>query len=616
MSDQILEWVPVHLIIEHWELNRTRNDLHVDALARHIDADGYNEKYPLSVVKIGGDFHLGAGHHRLAAAKTNDLIYPNLPIEKVPAVVIEGDIDDVVRLIHEDNFKHDPALNSGFGMPLTQAEKIEQCRQLLQFPDYFEQSDARLQPIFGVHSSTISRWRKKLQGHLQTCARKLDSAEMSAETLFVDFGLTPERLEKLIALIKSGKRIGKDGRLIVTHASADKKEQARLQAIENFQASLRAVCDALSAIYIECPLLKKEYVKRRLYAKFDLQDSVDVDMWDTPTLAKQQEAISQLRSELEDRDASRWCEEFRRFDKVKSARAELQKLSKPFLTSGVESICDEVNALVSDDFEGLKQAERLDKLSKLAREVNAVLQIEQAARADNLPGARDAAAVATGRLVKDFRAVALSPDADGTSYRDFVSAALQIPKASADGYSDKLTVDQFLKPSAIDIAGRAWAVQSIAKRMRGHLTSDEQPTWMHRFLKSPAVQTTDTDTGTGDSAVTREPNAPVHKSGNEKHDEPSADTPSPGSGNSDLNADSAVTDSADKRALETDLQAAADAVTAILPPGERGRGDVISHISEKVFAERGLEIDERLAILRDLILRDLQVLSTARLTKS
>ena len=656
MPEKTVDLIPVSGIIEHWDLNRDRNDLHVDALAKHIDADGYNDEYPISVVRIGDAFHLAAGHHRLAAAKTEDLLYPNLPLEKIPALVIEGDIDDVVRMIHEDNFKHDPALNSALGMPLTRDQKKEQCRQLLQFPEYWEQSDERLSPIFGVHHSTISRWRGELTLAMQDCARKMESAEMSAETLFKNFGLTQERLEEIISLIKSGKRIGVDGRITYTQAAAGKKEDARAKAVKTFQESHRAVISALADIHIECPSLKREVVKKRLYEHFDLAHEANASRWSVEKLAKQQKAISLLRSELQDRSASRWCEEFRRLEKVKASAMELRALDQPFLTAGPVEILEEVSAVRSDDFEKTEQAMRLEILSNLAKRVREILDVERAARDDNLQDARAAANSARDFLMRLFRERALQPDAAGQSFRDFISAGLEIPK-SAEGYSDKLSVEQFLNPNSIDFARRAWAVQNICKRMGAELKSDEPPTWMHSFLKKfpvsrAPVQPSSEKTEPIPSAVTREPTseksapvlpktvydpsslnlpprpspgqnalsekgesdvgetrASVRKSDNERRADAVGARASVDVGNSDLG-----TDSADTLGLESDLQTAADAVSAILPVGERGRGDVTSHISEKVFKEKSLSAEERLAVLRDLILRDLQVLQTARLT--
>lgn len=684
MQEKILELIPVSQIIEHWDLNRDRNDLHVDALAKHIDEDGYNEEYPISVVRIGDDFHLAAGHHRLAAAKTADLLYPTLPLERIPALVIEGGIDDVVRIIHEDNFKHDPALNSALGMPLSRDQKKEQCKQLLQFPEYWEQSDERLSPIFGAHSATVGRWRADLTPALQECARKIENAEMSEDTLFEAFGLTPERLEQLISLIKSGKRIGADGRITYTQAGADKKEDARAKAVQTFQESHRAVISALSDIHIECPSLKREYVKGRLYAHFDLAHEANASRWSTEKLAKQQKAISLLRSELLDRDASRWCEEFRRLEKVKSPAAELRALSRPFLTAGPDRILEEVSAVGSDDFEKSEQARRLEILSNLARRVREVLGVERAARAENLQDARSAANSARDSLLRSFRERALQPDAFGQSFRDFISCGLEIPKDES-GYSDKLSVEQFLNPNCIDVARRAWAVQNICARMGGELKSEEPPKWMRVFLKSPvsrvatsekieepsAVETpigkeqasdpepsgpepppratsvsdgndqasasigTEARVSNADfdlinlqpsagasagqtSEKSESENAPVEtalqKSENENAEDAVGARASGADGNSDLKNEGAGA-GADTRVLERDLQAADDAVTAILPPGERGRGDVVSHISEKVFKEKALSPEERLAVLRDLIRRDLQVLQTARLTK-
>ena len=101
--------VPIVQIQTHWNLNRVRDDMHVIALARHINAHGFNANYPIQLVKLGdAQLHLAAGHHRLAAAAgehlrhedggyQRDMTFKNLPLETVPAVITLGDFNEEAK---------------------------------------------------------------------------------------------------------------------------------------------------------------------------------------------------------------------------------------------------------------------------------------------------------------------------------------------------------------------------------------------------------------------------------------------------------------------------------------------------------------------------------------
>lgn len=181
-----LRLIPVSSITTHWELNRPKDEHHVHALARHLNEDGYNQQFPLQVVVIGEERHLAAGHHRLAAASLSDITYPNLPLPEVWAEEKDGTMDDVIRIMQEDNLRHDPAVNASVGLPLTRQQKTEQCKALLMFSKYFEQSSKLLESLFGVDRRTIGRWKQEVTRTLSQCA----DANLSDADLLVNFSMT------------------------------------------------------------------------------------------------------------------------------------------------------------------------------------------------------------------------------------------------------------------------------------------------------------------------------------------------------------------------------------------------------------------------------------------
>ena len=605
--------VPVDAIRARWDLNRDRNDEHVRALALRINRDGFDENYPVRLVKVNGALILAAGHHRFAAAigehvrrgdggYERDLTFENLPLAEIWAEVVLGDMDDVICSMQVDHFQFDPAVTAGMGKPLTPNEKKEQCKTLLGFPEFYGKSLRALETEFGIPKSTLQVWKEEVTVQIGQCA----AAKLTPEQLLSDFGMTPERLEKMRYLAESGEREGADGRVMKTQASADKKaraaEKAKARANAEFQVALEGVEKSIDAILKSNATLKIETVRRRLFADFGIGD---------PPQVEDAKALTGLKNELQKPSASLWCREFDLQNQVNEFGETLQELGPNFLIEKSAHALQAVEKTRSADYESIERGERLEKLEKFVAQLPGIIEKETAARnaeiakaeeakaEEDLRKAKAAAVSAAERLERVFKDSAALDKSNG-GYRDFLA------KACGSGvYSQNVRVADFITPEIIDEKKHAYRVRNCADRIVNDFTKSQKPTWMQAFFKAEQEPNVAAAAGQAREAV--------QKSDNEKHDEPSADTPSPGSGNSDLNADSAVTD---RRALETDLQAAADAVTAILPPGERGRGDVISHISEKVFAERGLEIDERLAILRDLILRDLQVLSTARLTKS
>ena len=659
--------VPVDAIQVHWPLNRARDCDHVRALATHINRDGFNENYPIRVVKFeNGDLHLGAGHHRFAAAIgehirdaagdfQRDLTFENLPLSSVPAEIFLGDMDDVIRLMQLDNFKHDAAVNAGVGKALSRDEKKEQCLRLLAFPEFFGKSLRVLETEFGMPRSTIAELKKELTVRLGQCAER----ELSDLELLNKFGLTRARFDKMRLLIRSGERAGADGRVTKTQASAVKKEDARELAVSEFRSAHDVVQKAIDTICEKCDTLTRETIKRRLYSQFDLGHETNASRWSVEKLASQLKSISALQTELSDLKTSLWAAEFWNAHRVARDAAALRALGAPFLTKQVEQVLENADFCKTADFEVIDEVERRKDLENLAIELSGVLQDERKLRSEkkaredaaareekaraDLEKAVRAATRACDDLKETFGISAIS-DTSPEGYEEFLRAACAGGKYS----SRHLSVRHFLYPEEISESELGYRISGIAKKIRLHIAASPPLKWIKPFLKvQNPLSLEDSVSGLPSSvekpsasepratelpksvydpgAVNLPPRPAPGNSLSEKRASASADTRVPAQKSDNQNAEEQVGARAsvrsemsdletDSAVLESDLQTAADAVTAILPAGERGRGDVISHISEKVFKEKSLSTAERLAILRDLILRDLRVLQTERLT--
>ena len=280
MEEQYRE-LEVGIIIPHWELNREKKEEHVDALARHINENGFDKSYPLRVVDIDGEYHLAAGHHRLAAATLSDILYPNLPMERIWSCVIPGTMDDVIKIMQEDNFCHDPAVNPSVGLPLTRAEKAQQCKRLLMFEFIFRQSNRALEMRFGVHHTTVARWREEVCVALQQMA----AANLSEKQLLAEFAMTPQRLEVMLALVDSGERDVKRGDSTYTQKTVAGERTA---AIAEFRETHQTLQAAIQKLVADKSTLRLSHVKGQLYAAFDLRFAANASKW----------PLSAIRNEL------------------------------------------------------------------------------------------------------------------------------------------------------------------------------------------------------------------------------------------------------------------------------------------------------------------------------
>ena len=487
--------VPVDTIEVHWSLNRARDCDHVRALATHINRDGFNEKYPVCLIKFAdGSLHLAAGYHRFAAAigehvkvlgggYARDLTFENLPLASVPAETILGNMDDVIRLIQIDNFKHDAAVNADVGKALSRAEKKEQCLRLLGFPEFFGKSLRVLETEFGMPRSTIAELKKELTVRVGQCAER----ELSDLELLNDFGLTRARFDKMLLLIRSGARAGADGRVTKTQASAVKKESALARAAAEFETSKSSVQNLIDEICDELFSLDRADVQRRLFSHLGISGA-DIANMSSDELKKERAAFSELQADLQNRNRGLWWHEFRGFHNAYQLRSELEGLGPNFEVDESASALERAREIETARFESQARDARLTELKILKDFLAGAIARENTEREkqvkahDELKNVCELASRACSSLVREFRERALQPDAVGQNFRAFISAALEFPKTPA-GYSDSLSVAEMTNPKDLKNTGRAYAVRGVAEKLRADLTSDEPPAWMHSFLK-------------------------------------------------------------------------------------------------------------------------------------
>lgn len=297
--------IPVGQIQTHWERNRNPNKEHIHALARHMNEDGFNGAFPLQVVAIGAEkeLHLAAGHHRLAAASLTDLTYPNLPLAEVWAEITPGTMDDVIRLMQEDNFRNDPGVNPRLGLPLTRDEKAAQCKALLMFPDVFRRSDRELAKDWGCHYNTVRGWREDVSAQIVQIAAAAERATSPDEKQAVleEFGISATRLHEMVALIHSGEReVTRGGQTFTqnTVAGEDKKQNARKAAAMDYRQVHEGVLAEIERHVSDKPTLNKSNLKRRLYQTFNLNHAANASKWPLQTIQEQAEKMKNLLGEL------------------------------------------------------------------------------------------------------------------------------------------------------------------------------------------------------------------------------------------------------------------------------------------------------------------------------
>lgn len=206
---KVLKWVNPQQIYAPSYLNHRRLNLdYVATLEDSMHKDKFLPAFPLVVFEfehIKGQFDgvtslpyiCACGMHRLTAAK-------NVGLVQVYADVRSGDMDEFIEVMHTDNFRFDPSLDSSLGQLFNKAEKAAACKSLLMIPKYAKLTNVALADLWHTSEGNIRRWRDEVQ-------------ELLSEDAGVDEGsvqtqlCTPERRAELIKIHTADVRENLDG---------------------------------------------------------------------------------------------------------------------------------------------------------------------------------------------------------------------------------------------------------------------------------------------------------------------------------------------------------------------------------------------------------------------
>lgn len=200
------EWIDPNEIYVHRELNnRELNTDYIGDLSQSMQDKGFLPEFPIDVfetvnianVDAEQPFVCACGAHRTLAAV-------NAKLEQVLVVVHDGREEAFIEMMHLDNFKFDPAINSGIGQPFTQREKRAAVTQLLLLPKFFEQTNTALQEALRIPESSIRRWRKEVVKMLE------DDHPILTEI----WGVSDGRLKRLRELANSSERVDQEGKTV------------------------------------------------------------------------------------------------------------------------------------------------------------------------------------------------------------------------------------------------------------------------------------------------------------------------------------------------------------------------------------------------------------------
>ena len=496
MSKLQLQYVTQKELVPNWGLNRVRDDEHVFALMQHMqDFGGFDERYPIGTMRIDGKLHIFSGHHRFDAAFGSDLLFPLLPLDKVPVTVIDGDFDALVKSMWDAHDENNPKKNPAFGLQLSKAQEKEQRLIQLSFPDIYILASEQIGELWNVSRTTVERLRADFKEHLF----KIASYTLNSGALLAQYHFTPERLATMVELVKSGKRIGADGKVYYTQASEAKKEAAREQLIEEcreliteFKACLTTFCEKH-----EFQHFRPSYLQRRFYQHWELNHAQNVSRYTVPVLRKEISGHQEIVDIL-NLDSGDWCAEFRKTHEVLHICHRLRTETALQIPDSASYI-DEVEFTKTTEWEELAQEERLNRLAAfvdtgytaLVNEHDAAREAqEQAAAAQAKEDIAEKAAIARkgtvracGELVQAFKTYKdVLKDAD---YTAFITAACE-----RGNYSDEMALlpGDFLRPETSIFAStredekHAHRIRDIADRIRVELISQNPPDWMSPFL--------------------------------------------------------------------------------------------------------------------------------------
>ena len=214
------QWLSQELIHWDWELNpNDKHDDHIRALAKHMNENGYDPKFPVIVYpfETGEGYRAATGHHRLEASLLEDEEFPNLPLSEVYVEIVEGDYKQYIRRMLVDNHQHVPGFNKYIGRTPTRTELRASRYRLMFFPDVFGKSNRLLAKEWGCDHKTVAEIRNCFED-------KFSRGDFSppAHVDEVD-------IEKIKKIIKDNLYIGLDGK------KYPRTTQAKQQVVEKPQ---------------------------------------------------------------------------------------------------------------------------------------------------------------------------------------------------------------------------------------------------------------------------------------------------------------------------------------------------------------------------------------------
>ena len=102
-----------------------------------------------------------------------------------------------------DNFQFDVASNPGIGLVFTEQERRAACFQLLLLPKYLRKTSTFLSNARKVSEGTVRRWCQQVESLVDE-----DSAKLQ------EFGVSPERVERLKEAIADPHRENEEGETV------------------------------------------------------------------------------------------------------------------------------------------------------------------------------------------------------------------------------------------------------------------------------------------------------------------------------------------------------------------------------------------------------------------
>ena len=491
----------------YWNANRAFNKKHMHAIARHMDANGFDKAHPLRVVQFSDEsLHLAAGHHRHTAATLLDTTYENLPLTKVWAEIVAGDMDTLIRIMEEDNIReHSPGANRHRGLPLSRDRETQSIVTMMMFKDVFLQSNRELGVRFGRSHANIGDLRKEVSGKIFQIESALKSAKTEEEksAVLLEFRITETRLYEMLSVIRSGEREVKRGDQVYkqkTVAGTDRQEAERAALIETCLQHIADIRFEINALVEEYPTLEASKVKRRLYKAFTLNFSDNPKKWTPQGLRSETRMRESLLELLRDRDnplvQNDWITEFQLTDSVNEYRNRFRDMEGPLRDKDAQLLFVDCSKVDTEAWENLSQSARLQNLKEWLHWLPHRMQAEQTQRKEEaervaasnrrkkLIGAVRTAEAACKRLKTVFHASRIE-DKTPAGWHEFLTTACHIGGYSREPIQAKSFKFPHTLKDANDTGQLAYKVAGIADKIAVDLGSADPPAWITALFAEP-----------------------------------------------------------------------------------------------------------------------------------